>query len=314
MVALVGSLSGIAVAAGVLSLAWMGQEKQRRHLRQTGLAAVRESLACVTAVQQHRGMSVALLNGDKAFGPRLSAKQTDVDAALHALGARIDETPALAVCAPRRDRITAEWRQLAGRVQDMTPEQSFAAHTGLVQQMLYLLGDLGEQAGLLAGGDGRRADRDAERRLVQLLLQRLPPLVEHIGQARALGSGFAARGHCGAVGRIRLRFLAQRIGTGQEALSALIDMPDWQRSAQAQAAEVAGLLALIDTRLIGTDRIDLSSAEYFRSATQTIDVCLALWQRVADEVEGRLAGGVRERTAPALSAGLAASAAPVGAT
>ena len=305
MVAVISSLGGLAVAVAALCLARVGQNKHRRQRRQTGLAAVREALACVTAVQQHRGMAAALLNGDAAFGPRLSAKQAEVDAAVRALATRIGETPALTVCMPRRERIDAQWRQLAGRIHGMTPEQSFAAHTVLVQQQLYQLGDLGEQAGLLDTGD------DAERRLMQLLLQRLPPLVEHIGQARALGSGFAAKGQCGAVGRIRLRFLAQRIGAGQAALTALIDMPDWQRSVQVQGAEVSNLLALIETRLIGTDSIDLSPADYFRSATQTIDACLALWQRVADDVERRLEGGRRDSPAAAPSTGMVPSAAPV---
>lgn len=304
MVALIGSLSGLAVAVGALGLARVGHDRQRRKRRQMGLAAVREALACVTAVQQHRGMAAALLNGDAAFGPRLSAKQAEVDAAVHALATRIGETPALSVCVPRLERIDAQWRQLAGRIRGMTPEQSFAAHTGLVQQLLYQLGDLGEQAGLLDTRD------DAERRLVQLLLQRLPPLVEHIGQARALGSGFAAKGQCGAVGRIRLRFLAQRVRAGQAALTALIDMPDWQRSAQVQGAEVGSLLALIETRLIDTEKIDLSPADYFRSATQTIDACLALWQRVADDMERRLEGQQRDRPAAARSAGLVPSTAP----
>jgi len=305
MLALIGSLGGLAVALGALGLARLGHDRQHRQRRQTGLAAVRDALACVTAVQQHRGMAAALLNGDAAFGARLSAKQAEVDTALQALAARIGDTPALAVCVPRLGRINTQWRQLGGCIHGMTPEQSFAAHTVLVQQLLYQLGDLGEHAGLLDTHD------DAERRLVQLLLQRLPPLVEHIGQARALGSGFAAKGQCGAVGRIRLRFLAQRIGAGQAALTALIDMPDWQRSAQVQGTEVGSLLALIDTRLIDTDRIDLSPADYFRSATQTIDACLALWQRVADDMERRLDGRRHDRPAAALSAGMVPSAAPV---
>ena len=307
MVALMGSVGGLAVALGSLCLARVGHDRQYHQRRQTGLAAVREALACVTAVQQHRGMAAALLNGDAAFGARLRAKQVEVDACLQALAARIGNTAALTVCVPRLERIDAQWRQLAGRIHGMTPEQSFAAHTALVQQLLYQLGDLGEQAGLLDTRD------DAERRLVQLLLQRLPPLVEYIGQARALGSGFAAKGQCGAVGRIRLRFLAQRIGAGQAALTALIDMPDWQRSAQTQGAEVSNLLALIETRLIGASTIDLAPADYFRSATQTIDACLALWQRVASEVEQGLAGQGREPPAVASSAGSAPTAVPVGA-
>ena len=95
------------------------------------------------------------------------------------------------------------------------------------------------------------------------------------------------------------------------ALTALIDMPDWRRSAQLQGAEVASLLALIETRLIASEKIDLAPADYFRSATQTIDACLALWQRVADDMERRLEGERRDRPAAALSAGLAVSTAPV---
>jgi len=131
------------------------------------------------------------------------------------------------------------------------------------------MGDMGEHLGLLDG------EGTALARLSNTLLLKLPLLLESIGQARALGSGYAAKGQCGAVGRIRLSFLEQRIRECFEGvhLAAIED--------EAVSKKVEEFLHTLENRFIKTENVDISPAVFFQTATDAIESCLVLWKEVA---------------------------------
>lgn len=272
MEAIASSMGLLAAASAALGWAQRRERAIRSARRHLSLDAVRQGIALMTVMQQHRGMAAALLNGDTGFAGRLADKQREVDGTLAELGARFARVPELAASGRRLESIRMAWAQLCQGVRGYTAEQSFAAHTALVQQVLYLLGDMGERGGLL------EARMPAVAALAEVLLLRLPLLAESIGQARALGTGFAAQGRCGAVGRIRLRFLERRIGECLTGLGAVLDSPSLAAAARQCRHKVDSLLALIESGLIGAERITLAPDAYFRCATEAIDACLALWQ------------------------------------
>ncbi|WP_024302166.1 nitrate- and nitrite sensing domain-containing protein [Pseudogulbenkiania sp. MAI-1] len=277
----IASSIGLLAAAGT-ALGWaQGRERSaRRARRHLSLDAVRQGIALMTVMQQHRGMAAALLSGDTGFAVRLADKQREVEGRLAELGACFARVPALAAGGRRLEAIRAAWTQLCQEVRGYTAEQSFAVHTALVQQVLYLLGDIGERGGLL------EARSPAVAALAEVLLLRLPLLAESIGQARALGTGFAAQGRCGAVGRIRLSLLERRIGECLAGLGVVLDSPSLVAPAQRCRQQVWHLSASIEADLIGVERITLAPDAYFRCATEAIDACLALWQ-AAEQVTRR---------------------------
>jgi hypothetical protein len=263
------SLAGWLLALAALCWGQFRHDKRRAAERSRALAAVGQGVTLMTAIQQHRGMAAALLNGDDSFAVKLAGKQQEVEHALTTLGDSFCQITAFSVLERRLETIRTDWQTLRSQVSSFTSEKSFTSHTSLIQQVLYLLGDMGERGGLLEAHAPNLAA------LADILLLRIPPLTESIGQARALGTGFAAKGSCGAVGRVRLHHLERRIGD----LMAGIMSEQQQLSTREQECryKVNVLLALIETRLVGTEQIDLSPEQYFRTATDAIDACLALW-------------------------------------
>ncbi|MEZ0245866.1 MAG: hypothetical protein ACAH09_04450 [Methylophilaceae bacterium] len=274
-------LTGIALLVLLLT-ALLCLEIQRRNQRceqrRNGLQAVQQGIALMTVVQQHRGISAALLNGDQAFAPRQIAKQAEIDAALTTLNLTIQADRALASSREDLKSLSEEWAGLRTGVRNLDPTLSFIQHTDLVRRVLHFIGDIGERAGLLEVRDRRVA------KLLETLLLRLPLLVETVGQVRAMGTGFAAKGRCGAVGRIRLTFMGRRI---DDCLSQ-ID-PSLKDLGQDSQAKVKVLLDLLTSRIIAAEHIDIAPERYYQVSTEAIDACLVLWRKAAGIANTQLA-------------------------
>jgi hypothetical protein len=254
------------------------RRSQRCEQRRNGLQAVQQGISLMTVVQQHRGISAALLNGDQAFAPRQIAKQAEIDAALSALNLTIQADRALASSREDLKSLSEDWAGLRTGVRNLDPTLSFIQHTDLVRRVLHFIGDIGERAGLLEVRDRRVA------KLLETLLLRLPLLVETVGQVRAMGTGFAAKGRCGAVGRIRLTFMGRRI---DDCLSQ-ID-PSLKDLGQDSQAKVKVLLDLLTSRIIAAEHIDIAPERYYQVSTEAIDACLVLWRKAAGIANTQLA-------------------------
>lgn len=268
----------ICIAMLYLCLVIAEKRKQQRKMQRRlhGISALQTAVSLMTALQQHRGMSVSLLNGNDSFRTGLINKQAEARAILARMTALIDETPELAP-----DRVTLaglieEWEAIARDYRQFTGEQSFARHTELVRRTIHLIGDMGEHLGLMDNEGTLLAQ------LSNLLLLRLPLLMESIGQARALGSGYAAKGQVGAVGRIRLSFLESHIRECRENMH----LPG--NNGGAAAEKVEALLHLLEKEFIQTDEVNISPEQFFRAASEAIEACLKLWQDVAQHTESAI--------------------------
>lgn len=251
----------------------LAERNRRRHKRlrqQHGLAVLRSGLELMAAVQQHRGMSIAFLSGDQAFRSKMLQKREEIHAVLGRMQPMLAQTPELQPDRASLKAVVEAWEALLRSAEGQQPETSFKQHTALVRAVIHLLGDMGEHLGLLDD------EGTALARLSNTLLLRLPLLLESIGQARALGSGYAARGNCGAVGRIRLGFLEQRI---RECLAGVETVSQQER--EVVARKVDALLETLQQRFIGADNVDIAPALFFQTATDAIEACLALWKDTA---------------------------------
>jgi hypothetical protein len=254
----------------ILNMAEKRKRNRKRERQLHGLSILQTSLGLLTNVQQHRGISAAVLNGDPSFSVRMTTKRNDIQGIFRSLEPLLAATPELRPDVGNLLDIQREWSQLSQSIVKLTPEQSFSSHTALIRKVIHLLGDMGEHLGLLDGEGSPLA------LLANTLLLRLPLLMESIGQARALGSGYAAKGQCGAVGRIRMNFLEQHIRECQNEIRtsmALENTPATQR--------VNALLKVLNERFIRADEIDIAPDAFFQTATEAIEACLSLWQDVA---------------------------------
>ena len=252
-------------------------KKHRKLLRRLhGIKALQTGVSLMTTIQQHRGMSAGLLNGNDSFRTGLINKQAEARAILARMKTLIDESPELVPDRRTLESITSSFEAIVNDLQRMTAEQSFARHTELVRNTIHLIGDMGEHLGLMDNEGTPLA------MLSNLLLLRLPLLMESIGQARALGSGYAAKGQVGAVGRIRLSFLESHIRECRE------NMHIPGNNGSAATEKVEALLDLLEKEFIQVDEVNISPEQFFKAATDAIESCLKLWQDVAQHTESAI--------------------------
>lgn len=264
----------------------MFDAKQKRLKRQRqiyGLEVLQSALELMIGVQQHRGMSVAWRNGDDSFAPRLVAKRAEIAQIVSAIHPLIISTQELAPDQARLGEIEKKWGQLTRQLETLSPDQCFSEHTALIRIIIHLIGDMGEHLGLL-DGDGTELAK-----LSNILLMRVPLLLESIGQARALGSGYAAQGQVGAVGRIRLDFLASRIQECHQAIS-LLDTSSLNTTQQA-TTKIESLMRTLQQQFISAEQVSISPDSFFRTATEAIDACLSLWREVAKQTGKTVTAG-----------------------
>ena len=276
MLTLAIALLCLALLYGMLYLADK-RKKHRKMLRRIhGIAALQTGVTLMSTVQQHRGMSSGLLNGNDSFRTGLITKQAEARSILSRMKALIDGSPELSPDRRTLENVTAGMEAIIGNLQQMTPEQSFSRHTELVRNTIHLIGDMGEHLGLMDNEGTPLA------MLSNLLLLRLPLLMESIGQARALGSGYAVKGQVGAVGRIRLSFLESHIRECRENMH----LPGNNGSAATEKVEA--LLDLLEREFIQADEVNISPEQFFKAATDAIESCLKLWQDVAQHTESAI--------------------------
>ncbi|MDP3873535.1 MAG: nitrate- and nitrite sensing domain-containing protein [Methyloversatilis sp.] len=257
-----------ALAATTCILLWQ-RRSTRTQMVQTALRALdgcAVMLQLVRALQQHRGMSVAWLAGDAAFGAQMAARRQDIDRCIVALEhtARAeDEMPRACVTHNDLMLFRFQWRELVDLIEQgkAGAEQSIARHGLLVSRALEWLAGLGEARVEL----GAAGCVDAGR--VRNHIGSLPALAEYLGQARAIGTGVAARGQCAPVARVRLMYLASRI---ESLLRQALAASDDSQAAIDADRSVGAMMSTLRRHLLG-GAAGLNAEAWFAGATRAID-------------------------------------------
>lgn len=273
-----GLLSALALSF-ILVLRRRGGAVSTVSARQS-LSVCSHLLSLIGHIQQHRGMSSALLSGDKSFAQRLSAKRAEIDGLFPALqAAAADELKQASPCLTPNDLalFRFKWRSLVDGLDGMAVDQSIAEHGQLIATALDWLDAFGEaRVGLASAGN-------VSAGLVKNYAHRLPALTECLGQARAIGSSVAARGKCSAVARVRLMFLVSRAETLlDQASNAEGAKAGSTHNADAARVAVRALADLIRARMLIGDHVDVTADSYFRHATEAIE-CVFSWARDCGE-------------------------------
>lgn len=156
---------------------------------QAALQPAAKLLDALQALQKHRDLSSNLLDSksmSEGFGRR--KQKTAVDTALADFNTTVKSLNYSGLAAEQK-RLEEDWRVLAEGVkaQKLTAEQSFDAHTRLIDATLATLRSV-----LAVSGLDREAN-PASHYLVQALLANAPTLTERLGVARAYGTRILAK-------------------------------------------------------------------------------------------------------------------------
>jgi methyl-accepting chemotaxis protein len=259
---------------------------------QHGVAYLVPLKEVLSDMQQHRGMAAAMLNGDASFVSKLEAKQKH----LQEQAARVDGVNGrhgeeLGVSAQWK-AIKTEWEGLRGRVANLSPKDSFAEHTALIAKVTALMV-------AVADGSNLTLDPDLDSYyLMDAIVTRLPAMSETLGQARAVGSGAAAKGGEPAV-EVRIRLSVMENGIN-ELLSAVEHSIQTAGSASPElgkrlasdldtvSAVTKAFLQTMEQQLIKADRISIDPKNYFAESTAVIDQAFKLYDKLTPELDGML--------------------------
>jgi hypothetical protein len=192
----------------------------------TGFNIVTRLRELLSHVQQHRGISNALLNGDVSLTSRLTPLTLKVSKSIDGINKefKVGDVDEQLQPLPRWESITEHWSRLSiktaqlsaktdlsvktdrptTKTNQLTSANNLQQHNKLILNILYLIDDVAEQHQIYKIVD---AQGEAMRHMwLELLFT-----AENIGQIRAIGTGVAAANTCTSVERIRLNYLCHSL-------------------------------------------------------------------------------------------------------
>ena len=243
----------------------------------------------VQYVQQHRGVSAALLGGNESLAGRLSEIQRELNNAIDLVDTKLKEAEISAkntsLWSVQKQRIT-EIEQAVLAHQLKTPE-STAQHTKLIADLLFLNEELLDESDLVTD------PVKGTYYLMTATMINAPKLAENMGQMRALGSGILASGNLTDEGRARLlgmlgnvnMFFADFMRNIEKSIQS---DPKMKAALETKGNEVKAVidktLHMTNQELIQAKELKLPSSEYIAEYTRTIDSIYAYNSIAADNL------------------------------
>ena len=285
--------AGVLAAGGYLFQHGQGQQATAAERRLAGLQDIRQLRGLLETLPQHRGMANGLLQGDESFRAKLTELQARIDADMRRLQEITAGGDPWAV-AGRCGQIRRQWDSLKGGLQKLQPQESFARHSLLIQELLYLINDIGDGAGLLSHGGA----------LAATIIDRIPLVTEILGQARGMGTGAATHGRCDTAMRVKLQFLLHKAQTVSDQLKREQGSTQGSKTGLRKNAQEAteNFLGLLRERIIEAPDISLSPSDYFSAGTQAIQHNFVLLDKLMEVLQSQLEADLaRERNRRTLS-------------
>ena len=267
------ALATIAIALlAVLQMLNSRSTARRRQRRQLlGLERLRALAQLLLHIQQHRGLSSGLLNGSSELEQQIEPLQRRVSRDISDLNSGDDW---MERC-ERWQSVLDHWQRLANHFRDKKPEDNLREHNNLIQSILFVIDDMAQAHELQLLGQRQRP--------LQLLWRELLTTTEYIGQARAIGTGIAAVGHCDSVARIRLNYLSQKILAHTDTVWRDLALDRRQR----QPVEV--LVQSIHNDIL-RDRIAIKPLDFFDIASTAINGIHELYRSKLEQQQAALTG------------------------
>jgi diguanylate cyclase (GGDEF)-like protein/PAS domain S-box-containing protein len=159
---------------------------QKIHISQReleGLALIKPSSMVMRLMQQHRGLELGLISGNESMRAMHDIKEGEIFKALHELEQQL---PADLSSEEDWRYIKTQWENLRGRQLTGTLEESFSAHTSLIEQVHMFMVNIADLRGLTL-----ESDIDLYYSIDTAILA-LPKALEKMGQMRAYGTSVLA--------------------------------------------------------------------------------------------------------------------------
>ncbi|MDO8293520.1 MAG: EAL domain-containing protein [Gallionella sp.] len=264
-------LSMAAIAVVAYSLFVSLERVIQPSLRQLdGLVLIQPISRTVQAIQLHRGISAALLGGNETMRNRRTAKEKEAAAAFDAMEGKL---PVGLASGEDFRLIRSNWERLRKTGLHLTVTENFAAHTRLIEQL---------QLFEVFVADEYLLTLDPELAtfyLINTAVNKLPHVLEHLGQIRAYGTGILASKRITEPQKTELKVMVAELDNTLKLLGinlgkAVRYNPTIHKSLTAVSDDIAGSSRQI-TGLVASDilagRFATPPGEFLDIATAAID-------------------------------------------
>lgn len=259
-VSLIIILSACPVFFLVFLMVSLSRKKRQAALLFTqGIDYIKLLRRLLTFVQQHRGLTTGFINGNHDATSDIEKTALKIKRTMREL----DEAGEWIRMNVKWSSLVDHWSRLRLSYLHGDAEKNFKQHNILIANLLYLIDDVAD-VHRLSKITGDAMDTD---------WRYLLSIAEYIGQARALGTGVAAKGECSSVLKIQLNHLRNKIATSVDS--------SWPEKSR---LEIQGLLRCIETQLI-IDCPSIQAGDYFSLASRCIEHVLDQFDRQIERLQ-----------------------------
>ncbi|MDP3439667.1 MAG: nitrate- and nitrite sensing domain-containing protein, partial [Azonexus sp.] len=262
-----------------------------------GLQMLKPMNRMVQFMQQHRGLSSGVLNGNEAMKDKRIAKEKEVaemvlatDAALSSF---LRETA-------RWKAIRQDWADIAAQGMSWAPPENIKRHSVMIDKVLIFMGDVADAAQLTLD-----PAMDTYY-FMDTVVMKMPAMLEPMGITRARGTGILAKKELTLQERLDISVLiAQMSGTLRAQTMNLEKVtrfaPELQASLSGPTKEFSDgaekVFALVREDILG-EKFTMAPNDYFALTSQLIDIGYkmmfeTLIPQFEKQLQSRMAGAER---------------------
>ena len=259
-------LIGTVLCSITLIVASIINRSRREQKQKIGLEWLHVFRSLLANVQKHRGLTNGYLNGEKKLSVDIKLLQSKVTDDIHSV-ARVDQWIEEN---SRWQGITQHWARLSSHYEKNPADNNLQQHNQLIQNILYLIDEIAQEHDLLLL-------KTIDGKPLHFAWRELLTAAECVGQARAVGTGIIASGHCDSVSRIRINYLSQKIKRTTQATWSIMS------PSASQTSSINRLLEVINSA-VTKESPDISTNEYFSIATEALDGLHEQYDNIIDHL------------------------------
>ncbi|WP_306477517.1 methyl-accepting chemotaxis protein [Methyloversatilis sp.] len=256
-----------------------------------GADYVRTLLGVLATVQQHRGMSSSMLNGDASLAPKVEAKAAEVAAGIARLKAQNDANLALLDQGAQINRLNDEWVAVRQLMSGATGSENFRRHSELIVSLL-------NDFRMVADASGLTFDPFADSyTLMDATIGIMPQTVEYLARLRGLAASISASRSMSPEKAVELGSLLQLSKAQVDASERMLERVLKNAPAHAGAVttdvsalrDAFGATAQMIESSVVSQTFDLPPAEVFARASAPVDAALGSARTLLSSLEASLA-------------------------
>lgn len=257
--------------------------------QKNALAIIKNIFQLLEYLPKHRGASSAVISGDSSFEKNIPPLQNNIDS-------NLSQIVNIECSEDKLKQAREAWDKLKREYKKLSAPDNFNRHTTIIGMIIDLAKDVAEDSFLL----NKNAKNMSPIR--NAALNRLPDILELLGQSRGLATMIISQERNDATSKIKLQYIVENItkawqGTYMQILLDLKASSKIHCVSESQVNEVnsalSSYLKLITLELISSEKLAIEAKIVFEEGTRVIDKLLELNRSIVDLIESQIAAGNR---------------------